>query len=430
MPPRPAPSDTHHTGRLAVTALGAAVFTLASYGLAGSLFVTTHRGSVGEGATVGLATLLAAILLLALTPLARRAAPLRYTYALAAALAAQGFLPLAGAGMKLADPLVSSFWRCGSGDIGLVLMAPVPAFIAALVAFALTRWGALRLAARGARVVRAGSFALAAVALAVTITGGVAVATRPQATAFLAQMPEVGTLPEATLGAAMPVRVDTVGRILVWRRCDANGCEITLRQPTAPTGESLYQRVLRRGGEALRVRYDATLDLAVLEDATTRTPVGAFRVRSAEPVDVFYATLRGRVAPPLPWFLCAVAGLLLALVEFAASGHHTSELRRWLGARPGTLADGVVRFDGDATAATVQDVGQVAPGPVLVFEDAAKQPFREAATIPAGALREGTMDDLRAALTVAEGGRAALAAALAGWSAIPLALILPLLSAR
>jgi hypothetical protein len=40
------------------------------------------------------------------------------------------------------------------------------------------------------------------------------------------------------------------------------------------------------------------------------------------------------------------------------------------------------------------------------------------------------MDDLRAALTVAEGGRAALAAALAGWSAIPLALILPLLSAR
>ena len=164
-------------------------------------------------------------------------------------------------------------------------------------------------------------------------------------------MPVVGTLPEATLGPAMPVRLDTVGRLLVWRRCDANGCDLSLRQPTVPAGESLYQpTTLRRGAEALRVRYDAALDLAVFEDATTGYAVGAFRVRGAQPVDVTYRTLRGRVAPPLPWFACAAAGLLLALAAFARTGANTAALRRWLGARPGTLANGVVRFDGDATA--------------------------------------------------------------------------------
>jgi len=429
MPPRAAPSDTLHTGRLAATALLAAVTPLASYGIAGVLL--PRDPSIGVGATVGLAALLAAALALALAPLARSGAPLRWPYALAVALATQGLLPVAGALMKLADPLVSSHWRCGTGDVALVMTAPVPASLAALAAFALARWGAPHLAGRGGRVVRGLSLVALAAAVAVTAAGGVAVATRPQARALLAQIPVVGTLPEATLGPAMPVRLDTVGRLLVWRRCDANGCDLSLRQPTVPAGESLYQpTVLRRGAEALRVRYDAALDLAVFEDATTGYAVGAFRVRSAQPVDVKYGTLRGRVAPPLPWFACAAAGLLLALTAFARTGANTAALRRWLGARPGTLANGVVRFDGDATAATVQDVAEVAPGPVLVFEDAAKQPFREAATIPAGALRAGTMDDLRDAIAVAEGGRFALAAAVAAWSALPLAVTLPLLSAR
>lgn len=431
MPPRAAPADTLHTGRLAATALLAAVATLASYGLAGVLLTATRERDVGVGAIVGLATLLAAAFVLALAPLARRGSPLRWPYALAAALAAQGLLPVMGALMKLADPLVSSHWRCGTGDVALVMIAPVPAAVAALAAFAVARWGSPHLAGRGGHVVRGLSLVALAAAVIATAAGGVAVATRPQAHALLAQMPVVGTLPAATLGPAMPVRVDTVGRLLVWRRCDANGCDLSLRQPTVPAGESLYQpTTLRRGAEALRVRYDASLDLAVFEDATTGYAVGAFRVRRAQPVDVTYRTLRGRVAPPLPWFACAAAGLLLALAVFARGGGDVAPLRRWLGARAGTLADGVVRFEGDATAATVQDAPAVAPGAVLVFEDAAKQPFREAATIPAGALRAGTMDDLRDAIAVAEGGRFALAATIAVWSALPLAAALPLLSAR
>jgi hypothetical protein len=218
----------------------------------------------------------------------------------------------------------------------------------------------------------------------------------------------------------MPVRVDTAGALLVWRRCDQYGCDLSIRQPVVPAGESMRGPTLRVSDEALRARVDRGLDLAIFENAAGRA-VGAFRLRSGEPTDITWRTLRGRVAPPLVWLVCALAGFALSLVVFARSGRVVRELRRWRAARVGTLSeDGVVRIEGEATTAVVQGVAAVPPGPVLVFEDAARVPFREAASVPAGALRAGTRDELEASLAVAGAGSFALAAAITLWSALPL----------
>lgn len=135
-----APSDTRSTGRLVATTFLAALLTLTGYGLA--LALGADREHEAVGITVAAATLLAVPLVLALTRLARGAAPVRWTYVIAAALLGQSLLPLFSALMKLSDPLVSSHWRCGTGDFVIFMLSPVPAFGGALVAFAAAYWGA------------------------------------------------------------------------------------------------------------------------------------------------------------------------------------------------------------------------------------------------------------------------------------------------
>ncbi|MFO0605564.1 MAG: hypothetical protein U0324_20450 [Polyangiales bacterium] len=415
-----APTDALHTGRLAATALLTAVVTLLGYGAA--LFLTRDLANAFVGSTLAVGTLLAVALVAPVARLARGGAPLRWPLALGASLAAQALLPAGGALMKLADPLVSSHWRCGTGDVALVMLSPVVAFVASLAAFAVARGVVPAVGARGARVVRGLSLATLAATVALTAAMGTVVAARPQARALLDAIPAVGELPALTLTPAMPVRVDPVGALLVWRTCDENGCDLTLRQPTPPQTESLRRQGIRVGAGALTLRVDRGLDLVVVMRDDAPYPAGAFRLSTGQPVDVTWGTLRGRVAPPLAWFACAALGLLLALVAYARTGGDLRALGRWRGARAATLsADGVVRVDGEPTAATVQGVAQAEPGPVLVFEDAARAPFREASSVPADAVRAGTHADLEAALAVAAAGRVALAAAVAAWSAIPLA---------
>lgn len=412
------PPDTRNTGRLVATSFLAAVLTLVGYGLALALAADRDRETVGF--TIAAATLLVIPLVLALTRLARGAAPVRWTSVIAAALLGQSLLPLSGALLKLGDPLVSSHWRCGTGDAMIFMLSPVPAFGGALVAFAAAYWGAWALGVRGARMVKGVSLVMITAVLVLAAVSCATVATRPQARAALTSVPIAGELPRVTLAPAMPVRVDTAGPLLVWRSCDQYGCDLSIRQPVAPRGESVRGPTVRVGDETLRVRVDRGLDLALFESSAGRM-VGAFRLRSGEPTDVTWGTLRGRIAPPLAWLVCALAGLALSLVVFARSGRVARELARWRDARAGMLSeDGVVRIEGEATTAVVQGAHTVAPGPVLVFEDAARVPFREAASVSAGALRVGTRGALEASIAVARAGSFALAAAVALWSALPL----------
>jgi hypothetical protein len=414
-----APTDTLRSDLVAFTALLTVPLILASYGLARAL-VSAYEVTV-PGITLAFATVLSVSSVLTFARLARRAAPLRWPMVLATVLFVQSFLPCFGTLLTLGEPLVYSFWRCGTEHVLLLAGALLLALGVAPMVFFLARWKALKFGLRCARVLRFLALFVLVAMVIFTTYGAYLMATRPQARAYLRGIPRAGEVPSVVLTPAMPVRFDVAGSVAVWRSCDAHGCDLSLRQPAPSQGESLPRYSIRVGPEALRVRVDAALGLAVFEDLSGHF-AGAFHLSAHDPTDITWAMLRGRVAPPRAWLACAGLGFLLAFVAFVRSASDTRALRRWRSARAGVLTAGVVRLDDPPVALIVPDPPPLPGGPVLLFEEASRTPFREASHVSAEALRVGTHTDLETAIAVSESTRSVLAAVIVLWTAIPLAL--------
>lgn len=396
---------------------------LPGFGLA-LLAPSAARGSaLDDGLFVALASVLACVFTLALLPMARRAAGVRGPWAVALALAAQWLFPLFSAMVKLSDPYIASHWRCGTNDVALVLFAPMVAAAAGVVALLVARFGLPRIGAATARALRALSAVVLAAAIAVAGLGASRVMQRPAARDYLARIPLAGTVPAVTVVPVMAPRVDMVGRTLVWRQCGAeSGCELRLRAPDR-TRESFDGRMAHVGAGAMRVRTDDRTDLVVFEGEVGVGTVVAFRKSTGAPIDVTWNTLSAVAAPPTAWLASALAGLFIALLAWVRGGSAVRALATWRGAREATLTEhGAVAFGEDLPAAKVQGAAAVAPGPVLVRDDATATHLRAMATVPADALRAGTRRDLAEALALADGGRYVLAATIAAWSVAPLAL--------
>ena len=406
--PVTAPPDTLKAGRLLATTLLAALLGFTGYFFVWISVVGTLEGWA-VGAVEAVATVFTVLLVFALVPLARGGAPIRWPHTLAATLFGLSLLPIFGAFTTLAEPLVTNaFGTCGTAAFMQVLGAPVVALAGGLVGFAAAYLGVRELGVWGARLVRGASLAtLVGVASLVAVTG-VSVTSRPRADEFLAVMSVAGELPAVTLSAGSD-QVETVGSLTVWRRCEGYECKLALGPPAAEPAKAPGIPV--RAG-ALRVRVDPALDLVVFEDIgpSPGRMHGVLQLGTGQPTSVTWTALDGRVAPPLAYFLCALAGLVLAAAAFACSRRAAPELRGWRAARAATLCfDGTVLMHGKTAVTAAQDVSDVEPGPVLVLAD--------------GQLRAGTRADLEASIAVAAAGPFALAAAVALWSALPLALV-------
>lgn len=422
--------DIPQPNRLALIPVLAVPLVLAGYGLSfGALSAfDDRRGSTGV--FVAASSMFACLLTLALLPMARRTVGTRASYAVALALAAQGLLPLMSAGVKLADPLIASHWRCGTGDVALVLIGPMVAAGAGVMAALVSRFALPRVGVRGAAVLRGLSTLTLAGALVTVLIGAVTVARRPQAQAYLDALPEAGVLPAiVTMPMAAP-RIDDVGGTLVWRECSEHGCSVSLRAPIH-TSESLSWGQINVAPAALHAQVDRRANLVILREEGENGRRVAFDLRTKNPVDVTWSSLADVVAPPINWFACGALGLLLALAVFARSGSQLRSLEAWRSARPATLSDeGTVRFDEDLPAAKVQGISAVTAGPVLVRGDTSAAHLREMSTVPADSLRAGTLAELEAAISVTQSGRYVLAATVAGWMALPLALAIRFISPR
>lgn len=426
-PPTP-PGDSPLPSRLALVPMLAIGLLLAGYGLPAVALSATHDRHGGAGLYVAMSAALACVLVLSLLPMARRSLGSRAPYAIALALGAQMLFPAFSALLKLADPLIASHWRCGTGDIAFLFASPIVAVFAGVVAMAVSVFGIKRLSPLVARGLRGLSLAVMAGVVAVTLLGASQVIRRPQAEAYLRGMPLVGELPAMTVTANMATRIDTVGGTLVWRQCTAQGCSISLRAPAAMTESGVWGQI-HVAPEAMRAYLDPRADLLVLRDTENGGREVAFRLSTREAVDVTWASLAKSVAPPSNWLLCALAGIVLAALVLGRSKEAVRALLGWRAAREATLTDeGTVRFGEDLPAAKVQGDAITAAGPVLVRGDTSAAHLREMPVVPVDALRAGTLADLEGAITLADAGRYVLAATVAAWMALPLAVALLSLS--
>lgn len=425
-------TGTVNLNKLALVAVLSVGAMVASGGLSIAA-LGAFKDERSAGVYVALFTTLSAVFTLALVPMARRAGAPFAPYVVAVSLAAQWLLPAFSAILKLGDPLITSHWRCGTGDVAFVIIGPMVASGAGLFAVILSRFVVPRIGVRSARALRVLATLKLMGAVAIVAIGAWRLSALPQANAYLDRMPVIGTLPALSPAPHIAEQIDTVGPLLFWRGCEnERGCHVGMRS-RIQNSESMHFGELSVGTEAMRVRYDARAHIAVLETVTQSAWPRriAFNTETRGAIDVTYHTLQGRVAPPSLWFATAVVGLLLALAAFARGASSTRELLQWRSARPATLSpEGTLTFSEDRPAARVQGDARVPVGPVLVLEESSAAHPREMSTVPASALRAGTLSDIETDIARAEGGRYVLAAVVAGWTVSPLALALWYLQAR
>jgi hypothetical protein len=270
-------------------------------------------------------TSIAALLLLASKPLADRVA-IWATVPRARVVSALGVLGIApllffGALIALGDPIVSSHWRCGTGDGALVMFAPVGFCLfgatGALIACAVAGNARRRVDAAllgGRRI---------AVVLSAVILAGAAIRAvhNPDTDRYLDSLPVVGVirpvagepvsiLPPTGGSSSDPTRVyeDRLGDLVVQRDCVAAWCDLSLRRANEPLPFPPHKwgSVGVDEHTPLVVTRDAKHDIWVVGRRL------AFRGPDLRVTDIKVDTVADALSPPLGWILGAAAGLLLA----------------------------------------------------------------------------------------------------------------------
>lgn len=362
------------------------VFGLAVGGLATAAYLASLLVRAAGSTAVPVASI-TALLLLGATPLVERAArwagsarPER-----AAAWSFVGVAPLLFLGAKIAignEPVISSHWRCGSGDIGFMLLSPIAVALVgalgALVAFAVT----------SSRERAGGGPWSGLFARGVLILGGILVAaatfraarhpSTDHARAYLDTLPTVAVLPPidpAAVKTVIPTRGESVpleqtedelhfGDITARRQCSASSCTITLRR-----NEGLFppDRKWDSAGNIpaegnVIVQHDVKHGFWIFGGTS------AFRDRDLQVSDISVQDLGDELSAPGGWILGGAAGLVVALALWQTRRRAGQRLLRIEAARAGTLGDnGWITLHDDTPAWRASPDLALAAGPVLLL---------------------------------------------------------------
>jgi hypothetical protein len=412
-----------------------------AYGLAaGSLASIAYLAACvvwgAGGAAVPIASL-TALLLLAATPLLRRAA--RWAGAPRPELCAAGSLlgalvPLAlGARIALGEPVLTSIWRCGTGDIGLLALSPLPFILlgalGGLIAFGITSSPWRRHGGRWLHLLSRGTLALSAILVTAAAFRALHKPSTDHATRYLESLPTIAVLPPPPKPASAPSPesaapaqeiVDEVrfGDTVARRGCVNDICSVILLRADAAARSARPDRKQRMSAEVspqemVRVQQDERHGLWIVDGKR------AFRAGDLQITDVRVDAIGDELSAPLGWILGGAAGLLLA----AALEHRRHRLAQRLlqieAAEAGVLGDnGWITFDDDTAALRSSPDLALTAGPVLRIR-------RGASGAVAGAYRsEGARSEDEIVAGSREDLAAALRARMAGLSALGIAAVL------
>lgn len=314
--------------------------------------------------------------------------------AAAASLSTLGWLPLIFLLLGVfSDPIVSTHWRCGTGQMGVVFFAPialVPMLVTSSVVAALTRFPA------GDGILRAAAF---------VAVGGVLLATgvsltrldRPDADTYVASMPVVRTLGPGESFALADGRVLTYAEAPSPARLESSGGAAADSCSLVGIQGASYEARVGEGPRCLpwTVRHDKQEDLWVIE--TPGTPF-AFHGTDHESRDVMVRDVSQSISPPVGWTLGGVVGSLLGAL-FLVAGVALQRRRDTIDTIEATLEpDGWVKVPGMPPVALSGAVA-IMPGPVLLrVSGATAASYRATGSGTVSTWRVGTLADARADL--------------------------------
>ena len=413
--PGAAPPPARAAAEARVLGLGVAVglCCAAAFVAAGSLRLVTRSDRVPVAS-------LTAFFLLACWPLLARVG--RWVGSpraqAVAAVGASAIAPLLwmGAAYAASDPLVASHWRCGTGDVGFVILFP-----AALGIFgALGTLLAVATVGRERRLLDGALHLLgllAAAALGALVTASlVAASRRPDVDTWVGSLPVVleapvvGAVPASGYDVAanhgnealhVTVFEDAVtpDASLV-RRCAGNGyCECVVAplgapRPTARPGSGAGLGVAE--GQRVLVRADAARDLWILEQGASRM---AFRGADGAPVDIGVRDVAGAASPPRGWIAGGAFGLLAFGVLWLSRRRAGRRLVELGAAASGATARGWIALDGGGPPFRAPPELALDDGPVTVIAPSPArrvEVYRADAPLTAACILAGRKEDLLA----------------------------------
>ncbi|AKT38928.1 uncharacterized protein CMC5_030750 [Chondromyces crocatus] len=315
-----------------------------------------------------------------------------------------------GALYDLNQPIIISNWRCGTGDIALLMVLPFVyggfGLLGGILGIALaTRGGP-----RPALALRALALGGLATAVALVAWSTVQAAHHPEPHALLGPLPPSAIVPPLdgeTPHEELPSKDGPSGYrfaqtlpeldVVVERSCSASSCSLSLwrhhTMPTPPHNTSRPSVFDSTSRGRLEVRRIAEHDVWLVKDVDHGRSV-AFRKADPfyVPTDISPRDLRHALSPPHPYIVMGALALGLGALLQGWRQRVTAQLRRTERGRTGVLGEnGWISFE-DATAP--QRVAPdliLPPGPVVVLEGGAGQgtPYRGEATVGAGACLPG-----------------------------------------
>jgi hypothetical protein len=330
----------------------------------------------------------AAVLLLATTPLlriaARRAGSPRPERCAAASLL--GAVPLLFLGAKVAlgnDPILSSHWRCGSGDIGFILLSPI-AFallgsLGGLLAFALTAHGDDEGSSARAGLVARGALILGAILVAAAVFRAARHPSTDHATRYLDTLPRIAVIPPMDPTTAKPVArpmrestsspelVDEtrIGDITAQRTCTDGSCSFRLRRGDGPFPPDRMVETVTHSGDVVVTR-DEKHGFLIFGNRS------AFRDRDLQITDISVQDVADELSAPMGWILGGAAGVVVALALWQKRRRVADEARWIAAAREGILGEnGWITFHDDTPMRRAAPDLALPAGPVLLKTSAA-----------------------------------------------------------
>ncbi|MBK8255886.1 MAG: hypothetical protein IPK82_24865 [Polyangiaceae bacterium] len=410
------------TVRLFALAAAFAALTVVAY-IAILVFTVPSSARFPSLAVFALLLLLGKV---ALDKVARWAAPSQGTVITSLAAAALAPLFVIGAFWALAEPLVSSSFRCGTGDVMLLMAAPFPIFLWACLAVLVA--GAILSSGRGERLRPAirGAAGVAAVFSGVMVTlASIRAAQKPDVnvyistlpvTAVIAKLPNAEQLPKAPEGAGnaedilpLPATRVIVDDLAIFRSCFRERCVVgvgpaaAVQDESLPTGEFLS---LGSPDRDVVVKYDKAHHFVVLESGG-RVALGdpsqfPFHTISWRPhtlwpaVDVHVRNVSNAVSAPIGGIGMAALSLAVSLGLLLYNHLQKKALRVLLKGAWGTLGDnGWVTF-GDGRKARVDPKLALKPGEVLILKPSVGLgAYRDSHVLGLGEVAAGSPDEHR-----------------------------------
>lgn len=338
--------------------------------------------------------------------------------ALAVWLGAAGLAPLfvAGAHWAMSDPLVVSSWRCGTGEMTLLMMAPFGFFF----------WGFLSTTFAAGLVSGGREKKLRPVIHGVTATcllgatvillfAAIRAVKRPDVDVYIDSLPVTATFPPATESGPLadlppedgikPRRTippSTRDNLTLYRSCSVESCEIGLGDGDPVAAGSVTRELYWFGpvDTPIHVRRDDAHGFVVLE-GRSRVAFGE-KYERFESVDiprmlrptkdVSVRLVADSASPPLGWIAGGTAGILLVFGLLALVLRRHQKLKDLLAGSTGMLGDnGWIHFEDGRPTARVSPTARIPSGPVLVRRKASGAgAYRESKELGAGDIAAGT----------------------------------------